>query len=516
LRKALAVGITAALASITLITATPAQAADPSSCAGVWVLTQSGDSETPTLSCSTNPGDGLATTTDAGHDVNAPGGFVSQIDSLPTNTDWSTNGGLWWAFCTATVATDGSLEWTVSSVGANEVNPEAGTAIGWRLTDSTAWPAATADVCPTRVSVPAASPSPSPTETSPTTTSPSPTATATTTPSATTTAEPSQAAAAAATYLRKHLPSEGAASAVYAALGMASLGQCSYATPIRQMVALAKRDAADYLGSSPGSRAAYLSILASAVGEDPHDFGGIDLLATIADDTAADGGVGSFVSPFGQGLAIIAYVRAGDPVPAAVVTTLLGQQDVSGAFGYSYGGTFYADFDSTGIAIQALHAVGGHDAAITAAVNWAAAQQTGTGYWPNEYSPVDSTGVLGSSLALLGQDTSAAVTWMTGQQLSNGGLPSTLDGTQANLMATFDGVMLLSGSSLLTVSLPLASCQAESGSDSGATDSEQLANTGATTAALGYGLAGIALVGIGGLALIGRNRLTPRARRALR
>jgi hypothetical protein len=134
------------------------------------------------------------------------------------------------------------------------------------------------------------------------------------------------------------------------------------------------------------------------------------------------------------------------------LANLVAGQDPSGAFGYTYSGTFYPDYDTTGLAIEALSAAHGDSTVIAKAVAWALSEQTGAGYWPNPYSPVDSTGILASGLHFAGASIGNALSWIQAQQLADGGFPASLDSTTSNVMATADAMWLLAGSNLVTVS----------------------------------------------------------------
>ncbi|MCC6498255.1 MAG: hypothetical protein IT193_18560, partial [Propionibacteriaceae bacterium] len=104
-KRLLAAGIAAAIALFGLIAAPSAQAA-PTSCDGVWVVVQA-DEENPgtiTIDCATEYGSGVAALTSAGSTYGESGGFVNQIDGLPTDPDFGTNGGYYWSYFHATVA----------------------------------------------------------------------------------------------------------------------------------------------------------------------------------------------------------------------------------------------------------------------------------------------------------------------------------------------------------------------------------------------------------------------------
>lgn len=259
----------------------------------------------------------------------------------------------------------------------------------------------------------------------------------------------------AANYLATSLPKKSSTSAnIDSALALASTGQCTYAAPLRTLVGRLEDQAASYIKGKPAA-AAKLAIAVDALGLDPEQFGGKNLVAAVTKDLPANGDVGSY--PFSQSLALIALDRAGATIPDSMVTRLLDEQNEDGSFGTD-------DPDSTALAITALHAVADstdEQDALADAIAWAASHQTGEGYWEN-YSPVDSTGLMGSAAALVGDDDTAAAarTWLLGQQLDDGGFANTLDGTSSNLMATADALWLLSGTSYSTASLDLASCGA--------------------------------------------------------
>jgi len=135
------------------------------------------------------------------------------------------------------------------------------------------------------------------------------------------------------------------------------------------------------------------------------------------------------------------------------LANLVAGQDPSGAFGYTYSGTFYPDYDTTGLAVEALSAAHGDSKVIAQAIAWALSEQTGAGYWPNPYSPVDSTGILGSGLEFAGTSSGNAASWLRSVQLADGGFPASLESTTSNVMATADAMWLLAGSNLVTVSM---------------------------------------------------------------
>jgi hypothetical protein len=519
-KRALAVGTTAALALISLfiLPAHSAPAATPTTCAGVWVVVQNDQSNpASTVGCATTYGTGLDALQGAGFAATTAmttyGIQLTQIDTKPKDPNYGSNGGFYWSYWHATVNADGTLgAWTYYSVGPADTTPTKGVAEGFMLTnDYNLTPGAT------RVFTPAASTSP--TASVSTSTSASSSAASSTTSSASTTASASASstitkkavsakAVAAGNFINGNLPTadDGAGALINAAFGLTAVDSCAYAPTIRSLVANLKSQASDFTAENPG-RAALLAIFASAMGEDPTSFGGVDLLGIVAAGTQADGQVGSYPSAFVQSYAVIAYVRAGKPVPGLVLSNLVNSQDkTTGAFGYDFGG-FTPDYDTTGLAIQALHAAGGSSAAIAAAVAWATSQQNLQGYWPNPFSPVDSTGILGSGLQLVSTGTGGALGWIEGQQLADGGFPAQLGDATSNVMATMDALWLITGTSYVTVTFQATGCTSALAPSPAATAAtlSSLADTGAPDGSLQVTLFG-ALVLVTGLALVASRR----------
>ncbi len=222
--------------------------------------------------------------------------------------------------------------------------------------------------------------------------------------------------------------------------------------------------ATDLTTKKPGN-AANLIILVRAMHLNPKSFGGVDLVQMLLDGShlgvgdPTPGMVGDTAgSAYGQALAIIALKRSHQPVPTAIVARLLESQNAtSGAFGYEYPvGTFNEDPDSTALAVQALHLLGGYSAEIKKAAAWAKKAQTKQGYW-GTWSPVDSTSLMASALKLVHRSSGKAYSWLRTQQLKDGGFPAELRKTTStsNLLATADATYLLTGKSMATFSYKL-------------------------------------------------------------
>lgn len=239
-------------------------------------------------------------------------------------------------------------------------------------------------------------------------------------------------------------------------LGLAVLDTGKGAATVRSQLAQLSSGAATNVPGNAG-RAANLTILTRIMHLSPSNFGGINLVKELKATVNADGQVGSFGSAYAQALAIIAFKRAGQKVPANVVTKLLSFQDASGAFGYEFpANTFNADPDSTALAIQALDLVGHHKKSIARAVSWAKKSQAKDGHWES-YSPVDSTSLMASALKQVHHSYGKARSWLLTQQLPDGGFaaePRTSTST-SNLLATADASYLLVGKTLAKASYQL-------------------------------------------------------------
>lgn len=234
-----------------------------------------------------------------------------------------------------------------------------------------------------------------------------------------------------------------------AVLALAAVADPAHAATVDRLVGYLETQAPAYSAASPEG-AAKLALVAVAVGDQPEDFGGVDLVAKVAGGVKADGSFGAYPGPFAQSLGILALARAGEPVPDPMVSWLTAQQDAaSGGFGYAPGQP--ADADNTGMALLALTAVQAEAAkpAAKAAADWAAANRAADGSWAG-FSPVNSTAVMGMALHAAGADVSGSVDWLAQQQQADGGLPNA---GASDLLATAQGTLLLAGQSYL--SLPI-------------------------------------------------------------
>ncbi|MFI9804954.1 prenyltransferase/squalene oxidase repeat-containing protein [Streptomyces sp. NPDC052301] len=115
-----------------------------------------------------------------------------------------------------------------------------------------------------------------------------------------------------------------------------------------------------------------------------------------------------------QSLALVAQRTLGYRPAAEAVDWLTGQQCASGAFAafratpaQACDSKVAVDTNNTAAAVQALHAVGGHGAAVEKAVAWLKSVQNkdgGWGYYPGGASDTNSTSVVIGALSATGAD----------------------------------------------------------------------------------------------------------------
>lgn len=263
-----------------------------------------------------------------------------------------------------------------------------------------------------------------------------------------------ESAEAAAAYIAENLVPEEVGTGVTADGVLALLAAGGHDEQVAELTDLLEEQAQDYAGAG-GAGAGKLALVAAATGRDATDFGGVDLLAAITDSLAEDGACdASWPSAFGNSLCILGLDRNDADVPAELLASSYSFQDSeTGAFGFQTEDGFTADTDSTGLMLAALSGVADdRDAALSAAAarDYLLEAQTEDGYWEG-YSPINSTGLVAPALETLGADIDTAVEWVAGQQLEDGGLPNVLDGETSDIMATNQGILPLTGESLLSV-----------------------------------------------------------------
>jgi len=183
----------------------------------------------------------------------------------------------------------------------------------------------------------------------------------------------------------------------------------------------------DYLRSQaaaysedPGA-AAKLFLGVVALGEDPRDFGGVDLLAVL--DGSFEAGSGRFgIDLFDHGLFMLARASAALGVPEAAVSYLTSKQLADGGWEFDEG--WGADTNTTALALQALIAAGEgpSSAGVQGGLAYLAAAQNDDGGFPyspeSEYgtdSDANSTAVVIQALAAAGEDVGAGGPWDKGE-----------------------------------------------------------------------------------------------------
>lgn len=494
--RALAVGITAALIGLSGPgVATAAPTLSPTSCSGVWVAVQFEDATPVALGCATDHSTGAAMLQSAGFapttSTSAYGPSLDQIDAKPALGD-----PYYWFQASAEIHADGTIGDWVAGSGFGSDAPEPGKVSGFRLTSFSAnWPPPGPAISAVPVTAATATPSATATNTA----SPTPGAV----PKASAKADINKASAKAASWLAASVPDkwDSASAALDVGLGLATQ-ECAQASKLKSIRSYLSKQADAYSKTSAYA-AAKLAIFASAVGDDPTNFGSVDLSQRILAGAGPNGRLGSTDDfAFGHALAMIGLKRAGTTPTDSQLEYLLGAQLASGAWGF--GGS--ADPDATALALMALSAEvitpnATTKAAVAKASAWALSTQQKAGYWQN-FSPVDSTSLLGAALKLHGGDMTKARTWLGSAQLAGGGFANSLTGKSANPLSTATALFLLSNVTFVDVSAPLGTCSEP--------EAEQLANTG-TKFSWPLGLAGVALVGLGGALLLARrDRYSPK------
>ncbi|MFB7129213.1 prenyltransferase/squalene oxidase repeat-containing protein [Kitasatospora sp. NPDC056273] len=188
-------------------------------------------------------------------------------------------------------------------------------------------------------------------------------------------------------------------------------------------------------GGSIGKEA----LLAEAVGRNPRDFGGHDLIAALAalvcakaDATtgcAAPGNYAYATSVFSQALAVMAQLRAGESTSVApAIAYLKGLQHPDGSWPSLIPATGDSDVDSTAMAVMALALVPGDEAAraVDQGLGWLAARQLPDGGFPGASGDSTNSAALavqGMTLrqAAYGGQIAKALDFLAGQQNGDGG-----------------------------------------------------------------------------------------------
>ncbi len=266
-------------------------------------------------------------------------------------------------------------------------------------------------------------------------------------------------------------------STIDSVLALFATGDSGLAAQADPLIETVKEQTSSYVESGPEA-AAKLTILATALGEDPSSFAGQDLINTITTAVADDGSFGAFPGAFSSSLGIIALGRADVEIPEAMVSFLVEGANEDGGFGYAADQP--SDADSTGMVLQALAVVPATDATSKAeadAANWASSNQAEDGSWAG-YNPVNSTAVMGMGLLAVGKASDEATAYLVSQQLDDGAMP---DNGEPNLLATSQAALLLGGVSYVNVTQPTGDAAPTAPDETAAVDEEAPADSPETT-----------------------------------
>ncbi|WP_416973820.1 prenyltransferase/squalene oxidase repeat-containing protein [Streptomyces sp. 4F14] len=189
------------------------------------------------------------------------------------------------------------------------------------------------------------------------------------------------------------------------------------------------------------------ALLAEAVGRDPRDFAGHDLVAALGKavctkpspapdrSCAAKGAYTYAPSVFSQALAVIAQLRAGEKAtePVAYLKSL---QQRGGAWPSLIPATGDADVDSTAVAAMALD-LAGEKRAVDKALAWIAGRQVSDGGFPGAAgTSVNSTALAVQGLSLdavtYGEQIARARKFLAAQQNADGGFNVAKEGQRGS------------------------------------------------------------------------------------
>lgn len=240
----------------------------------------------------------------------------------------------------------------------------------------------------------------------------------------------------------------------------------------------------DYPGPYSGSTAK-LALVAEVMGQDPHHFGGFDLLTTLTghvctaatDDGActAPGDFSQAYSTVSQALGVLALARGGVTVPAAAVDRLLQLQCKDGGFSSTLiaaGADCTSDTDTTGYAVQALTLVPGHADAVAAARAYLVkAQQSSGGYQGAAGVSTNSTALAVQGLfatdRLRPEPARSGQEFLVSAQNADGAVRITADAGDSDVRSSTQAVPALAGTPLTTLTHALGPITAVGGGDDG-------------------------------------------------
>ena len=171
-----------------------------------------------------------------------------------------------------------------------------------------------------------------------------------------------------------------------------------------------KLDLPTYLAREDAGRIAKVLRAAVATGEDPHAFGGYDLIALLEAQYDPETGFYHPYNLFRNALAIIALNEAGRPISDKTIAAIAGEQNSDGCWGWPIGGDV-TDTDTSGLIIHALAGAGHPDhPAVSQCIAHLIAIQNDDGGWElsgiydDKVSNVDSTALVIQGLVAAGWD----------------------------------------------------------------------------------------------------------------
>jgi hypothetical protein len=205
--------------------------------------------------------------------------------------------------------------------------------------------------------------------------------------------------------------------------------------------------------SGPG-QVAKVSLAVSAVGLDPHDFGGTNLLAQIT--AGFDGASGFFgTGPFDSALSILALTNGGEALPDGALSGLLKARLDDGSFAFNGDTTPGAgDSNTTALVVLALVAAGDTQELEPSLGYFKAVQNEDSGWTyqkPSSFgeaTDTNSTALVMLALDAAGEDLLA---WgdpakaLAGLQQASGGFAYNGVTPGENLLATVEAVPALAG-----------------------------------------------------------------------
>jgi hypothetical protein len=233
--------------------------------------------------------------------------------------------------------------------------------------------------------------------------------------------------------------------------------------------------------SASGGAIGKEALLAEAVGDNPRDFGGRDLIAALdaavcrqasagpAGPCAAPGSYAYATSAFDQALGIIAQLRAGQSAKAAAPIAFLEHlRNADGSFPSLIPSSHDRDVDSTAMAVMALELVRGPVARadVAAGLAWIARQQAPSGGFRGVGGlSVNSAGLAIQALSLRADryrtQIRSALAFLAGEQNPDGGFNAYAGQPGSNVRASAQAVGGATGRSFGTLSRDLKGAAAE-------------------------------------------------------